>query len=289
MNETTSQRLFIAVGILLAVSLVGITWTIVIHRKNLILKSSIWEKIKAQDELQKAHDELESRVEERTKELKVEMSARKEAEIRCEAILSERKRLAQELHDTLLQGFTGIGLKLDAVSNGLPPSLAATKQQIQKILEQSDEYLSEARRSVWQLRSPSLEMPGDFPEALKKVSERAIQGMGIPLHFITRGDAFKLSPEIEDNFLRICEEAVTNAVKHAKPAEVEVTLEYTEKELRLRVRDNGCGFVPQNLNGAKDGHFGLVGIEERTKRLGGNLSVNSQPDRGTELIISVNT
>jgi signal transduction histidine kinase len=230
---------------------------------------------------------LETRVQERTRELKIEISARKEAEIKCDAILSERKRLAQELHDTLLQGFTGIGLKLDAVANSLPPPLAATKQQMQKILEQSDEYLREARRSVWQLRSPSLEKPGDLSDALQTVSQRALQGTGIPLHFNTQGEAFTISPDIEDNFLRICEEAVINAVRHANPTGVEVALEYTDRELRLRVRDDGRGFDPNSPNGAKEDHFGLLGIQERTRHLGGIVSLNSQLGRGTEILITI--
>jgi PAS domain S-box-containing protein len=203
------------------------------------------------------------------------------------AVIAERNRVAQELHDTLLQGFTGIGLRLDAITNSLPPSLATTKEQMQKILEQSDEYLTEARRSVWQLRSPFLESPIDFPEALKKASERALQGTGIPLRFTTYGAAYKLASEIEDNFLRICEEAVTNAVKHANPTEVEVTLEYSAKELRLQIQDNGCGFDLDGPDGKKAGHFGLLGIRERTKYLAGNLSLSSQPGQGTEILVAV--
>jgi signal transduction histidine kinase len=285
----TPQRLLVVLGILLIVSLVGIAWTLMIHRKNAVLKLSIAETIKAQEELQKAHDELETRVEERTREWKFETGARKEAEIQYKAILSERTRLAQELHDTLLQGFTGVGLKLDAVTSNLPPSLAATKEQIQKILKQSDEYLSEARRAVWQLRSPSLQAPEDFSEALKKVSERALQGTSISLRFTTCGTESKLETDIEDDFLRICEEAVTNAVRHANPTEVEVMLEYTANELRLRVRDNGRGFDPNGSDSAKDGHFGLIGIRERTKRLAGNLSLNSQPGQGTEILVIVSS
>jgi signal transduction histidine kinase len=188
-----------------------------------------------------------------------------------------------------LQGFTGVGLKLDAVTSSLPPSLASTKEQIQKILKQSDEYLSEARRSVWQLRSPSLQAFEDFSEALKKVSERALQGTGISLRFTTYGIETKLAPGIEDNFLRICEEAVTNAVKHASPTEVEVTLEYLSGELRLRIRDNGRGFDPNGSDSAKDGHFGLLGIRERTKSLAGNLSLTSQPGQGTEILVTVSS
>jgi signal transduction histidine kinase len=248
---------------------------------------SFAEKVKAQDELQKAHDELESRVLDRTKELKFEMSARKEAEIQYKAIANERTRLAQELHDTLLQGFTGVGLKLDAVTSNLPPSLAKTKEQIQKILAQSDEYLSEARRAVWELRSPSLIKLGGFSEVLKTVSERALQGTGILLRFTASGIENKVASDVEDNCLRICEEAVTNAVKHANPTEVEVTLEFSAKEMRLRIKDNGCGFDPDGPDGMKVGHFGLVGIRERTKRLCGNLSLHSHRDTGTEIIITI--
>jgi signal transduction histidine kinase len=173
------------------------------------------------------------------------------------------------------------------LSNDLPPSLAVTKEQMRKILRQSDEYLDEARRCVWQLRSPSLAVAEDFPQALKKVSERALEGTHIQLQFVTSGDACDPTQVVEDNLLRICEEAVTNAVKHAGPTEVEVTLEHTAKELRLRIRDNGCGFNPDSPAGIKDGHFGLVGIRERTKSMAGNLSLNSRPGKGTEIMVTV--
>ena len=283
----TPQRLLTGLAILLAISIVGALWILMILRKNSELKSSIAEKIKAQDELQRAHYQLESRVEKRTKELKFEMGARKEAEVRFDAIVAERTRIAQELHDTLLQGFTGIGLKLDALTNGLPPSLETTRTQLQKLLEQSDEYLIEARRAVWELRSPTVEKNGDFSKVLMKVGERALEGTGIPLHFSSGGAVGKPPPAVEDNLLRICEEAVTNAAKHARPTEVEVSLECTPNELQLRIRDDGCGFNPNGPDGSKDGHFGLVGIRERVKTVGGNLSLNTRPGHGTEIIVKV--
>jgi signal transduction histidine kinase len=258
-NWWTVQRLLIVLGVLLAVSLVAITWTLTIVRKNAALQLSIGEKAKAQRELQKAHDQLETRVQERTRELKFEMGARREAEIQFKAVVAERTRLAQELHDTLLQGFAGIGLKLDALANNLPPSLADTKEQMKKILDQSDDYLTEARRTVWELRSPTLELPGNFPQAL----------------------------EIEDNFLRICQEAVANAVKHANPTEVEVTLDYGAGELQLWIRDNGRGFDLDGGDMTKAGHFGLVGIRERTLRLGGKLALESQRGKGTEILVTI--
>lgn len=283
----TAEHLLTGLGILLTVLMVGAIWALMILRKNSALKTSIAEKMEAQGELQRAHDMLESRVEERTKELKVEIGARKEAEVRVDAIVAERKRIAQELHDTLLQGFTAFGLRLDALSNALPPSLATTKEQMQKLLEKSDEYLLEARRAVWELRSPSIERTGDFSRMLMKVSERALEGTGIPLRFSASGAVSKSAPAIEDNLLRICEEAVTNAAKHARPVAVEVAIECTANEIRLRVRDDGCGFNPEGPDGSKVGHLGLVGMRERAKTAGGNISVTSRPGKGTEIVVTV--
>jgi signal transduction histidine kinase len=283
----TPKHFLMVIGSLLGVSLLGAVWTLMILQKNSALKLSIAETVKAQDELQKAHDLLETRVEERTKELNVQMGAREEAEVRVKAIASERTRIAQELHDTLLQGFTSVGLKLDSLTSSLPPSLATMKLQFQKILDQSDEYLVEARRAVWELRSPSLETPGDFAKALKKVAERALQGTGIRLHFTANGSAGRVAEAVEDNLLRICEEAAVNAVRHAHPTQVEVDLNYSSAELRLRIRDDGCGFNPQGPDGAKDGHFGLVGIRERAKSVAGDLSLKSQPGKGTEILVTV--
>jgi signal transduction histidine kinase len=283
----TPQRLLTGLGILLAGSILGTTWIVMILRRNSALQASIAEKLTAQEELRKAHDLLEWRVHERTKELSFETGARKEAEVRVEAILAERTRIAQELHDTLLQGFTGIGLKLDALTSRLPPSLSATKEELQKLLEQSDEYMREARRSVWKLRSPSLEKHGDFATALMKVSERALQGTGIQLNCLVEGTARKIAHDAEANLLRICEEAVANAVKHARPTQVEVTLHFADKELRLRIRDNGRGFNPKSTETSKAGHFGLLGVRERTKSLAGDFVLNSQPGQGTEIIVRV--
>ena len=98
-------------------------------------------------------------------------------ESRCETLQlaaqqDERKRIAQELHDTLLQGFTGIALKLDALTTGLPATLSKTKQQLRQALEQMDHYMGETRRSIWNLRSPTLQSTEDLSAALLEASER---------------------------------------------------------------------------------------------------------------------
>jgi len=286
-NWWTPRRLLTGLGVLMGVFLVGATWTIMILRRNSALNVSIAERIKAEQELQQANDLLESRVLERTKELKLEMTARNEAEVRIQAVDAERKRIAQELHDTLLQGFTGVGLKLDALNNSLPPSLNGTREQLQRLLELSDQYLIDARRAVWQLRSPSMETRGDFAGALKKVSEQVVQGTGIQLHFRTNGASTEPAQPVEDNLLRICQEAVTNAVKHAHPKEIEVNLQQSPNELCLRIRDDGCGFNASGPDASKDGHFGLVGIRERVKSIGGQLYLNSRLGAGTEIAVTV--
>jgi signal transduction histidine kinase len=214
----------------------------------------------------------------------VRLSARMNLQLAIQR--DERKRIAQELHDTLLQGFTGLGLKLDALVSSLPASLNATKSQFQKTLELLDHYLAEGRRSVWKLRSPALEGTQGFSKALEKASQRALAGTSTALCFSVRGEQKELKPLIEDNLLRICEEAVANAVKHARPTRVEVTLEFNSKDVQLSVRDNGSGFDTKQIEKVKEGHFGLIGIQERAKCMGGTCTLNSQPGEGTEVAVT---
>jgi signal transduction histidine kinase/ligand-binding sensor domain-containing protein len=201
--------------------------------------------------------------------------------------LNERKRIAQELHDTLLQGFTGVGLKLDTLVSSLPASLNATRLQFQKSLELLDQYLTEGRRSIWKLRSPALESAEGFCRAIEKASQRAVAGTSTTLSFSVRGQERELQAFIEDNLLRICEEAVANAVKHARPTRVEVTLEFNSKHVQLKIRDNGSGFDTNQVGSSKDGHFGLIGIQERVKGMGGRSLLTSQCGKGTEVAVTV--
>ena len=204
-----------------------------------------------------------------------------------EGQIKERKRIAQELHDTLLQGFTGLGLKFDALANSLPSSMEVVKKQIQILLDQSDQYLTEARRSVWELRSATLENYEEFSRALAKAGERVLAGTEIELNFSVSGLTRKLDKKVENNLLRICEEAAANAVKHAHPTRIEVILEFKPEEVVLLIRDNGSGFDPSNLKQSQDGHFGIVGMKERAESMSAKLILNSQRGKGTELIITV--
>jgi len=111
-----------------------------------------------------------------------------------------------------------------------------------------------------------------------------LNGTPIALSVSLQGQPRKLKDPFEDNLLRICEEAVANSVKHARPTRIEVTLVFNSKDAQLRIRDNGCGFDTKQ---SKDGRFGLVGIQERVKSMRGGFSLNSKPGAGTEIIVTV--
>src|SRR5215468_3210870 len=145
--------------------------------------------------------------------------------LRCSAQQEERKRIAQELHDTLLQGFTGIALKLDALTTSLPPEFSKTKWQLLQALQEMDHYLGEARRSIWNLRSPMLQGNQDLSKAVRQASQRALAGTAVALSFSVQGAPRKIDPIIEHHVLRICEEALANVVKHAHATRVETVLD----------------------------------------------------------------
>lgn len=203
--------------------------------------------------------------------------------------IKERKRIARELHDTLLQGFTGVGLKLDALAGSMPDSTAPFRDRLQKILNQSDQYLAEARRSIWELRATSLENADDFSRTLSEASARILESTEIQLVFSVSGEPRKLEAGVEDHLLHLCEEAVSNAVKHARPSEIKVSLEFGRKEVRLHISDNGCGFDPNGPEAIKVGHFGLVGMRERVEALCGTFALRSDKEAGTEIVATIHT
>jgi len=199
----------------------------------------------------------------------------------------ERKRIAQELHDTVLQGFTSIALKLDALTKSLPRAHSKTKRQLQQALEQMDHYLTETRRSIWNLRSPKLDTTEDFSEVLVEASKRALAGSAIKLIFSVQGVTRKVGDSLGHHLLRISEEILANVLKHAQATRVEIVLDFTSEEVQLQIRDDGCGFDPTSLELSESGHFGLLGIKERVATLCGVFSIDAAPGRGTRLLVTI--
>lgn len=200
------------------------------------------------------------------------------------AILAERTRIAREIHDTLAQGFAGISVQLELVARMLTIAPQSAKPHLDQARQLVRSSLDEARRSVWDLRSQALES-SDLPSALSETVKRLVADTSIQSQVQVSGTYRQLSRTIEDHLLRIGQEAITNAIKHARAQHVRVHLSYVAESVKLRVQDDGGGF--DSTQGSPNGHFGLVGMRERVAQMGGKLIVNSRPHTGTEIIVEV--
>jgi ligand-binding sensor domain-containing protein/signal transduction histidine kinase len=199
-------------------------------------------------------------------------------------VLAERTRIARELHDTLLQGVTGVALQLKAVARKLAdrPEAAA---ELQQIIADVNDCAAEARHSVWHLRAESLET-GSLTDALEAAAKHLTSGVPVRVDFKVTGEPKRLPDTVENTLLRIGQEAITNAVRHARPSRIHVELSYEKGCVLLCVQDDGRGFDERGVDCGGD-HFGLRGIRERAEQLGGHLVLHSAPGSGTEVTVAV--
>jgi PAS domain S-box-containing protein len=206
-------------------------------------------------------------------------------EARFAAMLDERTRLAREIHDTLLQGFTGVSLKLLAAANratGQPDTSAA----LQEVLTLAQRTLEDARRAVWDIRSPLI-AGAEFSAALRTAAEDVIRGTGLRLEYRVDGPARSLEAETEAVVFRIVQEAVANIVKHAGARTIRLRCTYGARSVRVAVTDDGKGFSVDPDFRAYGGHWGLLGMRERATQIGAKLLVRSAPGQGTRVILLV--
>ena len=192
--------------------------------------------------------------------------------------------MAQEIHDTLAQGFTGITMQVEAARGLLKTEPEQAEFHLERAATSARESLMEARRSVQALR-PLLLQDKALPEALALLVEQATAGTSVAGEFTMQGKARMLFPAMEDDLLRIGQEALTNALKHGNATRLRVELTFASKSVQLWVQDNGAGF--DALASTPAGHYGLVGMQERADRLGGTLAIRSQPGKGTEVLVVV--
>jgi signal transduction histidine kinase len=200
-------------------------------------------------------------------------------------VLEERTRLAREIHDTLLQGFTGVGLQLVAATSqvtGSPEAIAALRD----VLALAQKTLRDARSAVWDLRA-SEQVNGDFPATLRSTAEEAARCGGVALDFQVTGLPRTLLPAVEAILGRVAQEAIANAVKHAAAQSIRLALAFGTKGVRLSVVDDGRGFVVGPHFRSYGGHWGLLGMQERATAIGAKLLVRSAPGRGTEIVVRV--
>ena len=218
------------------------------------------------------------RVYQRTRRLRVRLDDR----------LAERTRIAQELHDTLLQGFLSASVYVHFAADGLPPD-SQVKPTLTRAIGLMGQVIEEGRHAILGLRS-SYGVLLDLKEAFSLVQDEVAptdinQRTGFCI--IVDGQSRPLHPVLHDEVYRIGREALINAFRHAKASRIELMLRYSSNRLRLVVRDDGCGIDPEVLEFGREGHWGLLGLQERADRIGAQLNVISSKSGGTEIDLSV--
>jgi signal transduction histidine kinase/ligand-binding sensor domain-containing protein len=208
-------------------------------------------------------------------------------ELRLEERVSERTRIARELHDTLLQSFQGLLLRFQSVANLLPTRPEDAKQRLDDTIEYAAKAITEGRDAVRQLRSITLitnDLASDISLLAGELGVDYKEATAPNFSMQMEGTARNLHPIVRDEVYRIAAESVRNAFKHSGAKNVEVELRYGERELRLRTRDDGRGIDPAiPTRDRVEGHWGLSGMRERAKLLGGTLEVWSEVESGTEV------
>jgi signal transduction histidine kinase/ligand-binding sensor domain-containing protein len=205
-----------------------------------------------------------------------------------EARVAERTRIARDIHDTLLQSFHGILLHLQILSNELPGD--TPKERLESVIDQAEQAIVEGRDAVQGLRATTIE-DNDLALAIRTLGEElaAESGSRRPdFRVQVEGAPRNLHPILRDEVYRIVGEAMRNAFRHSDAQRIEVEIHYDERQFRLRVRDNGKGIAPKLIgDDGREGHFGLRGMRERAKLLGGELTVWSELNSGTEVELSI--
>ena len=214
--------------------------------------------------------------------LREQAARRALAEAEFAAILKERNRVAREIHDTLAQGLGAISMQLELAKNELRTDTPSATRHLEAAHHQVRGSLAEARNSIWNMRSQVLENR-DVPGALEDILRQLTNGTGIEVKCQVQGLSRRLPPVVENDLLRIGQEAIMNAVKHARAGRIELAFEINEKQVMLSVNDDGCGYDSSTMTNTKRGHFGLVGMRERAAQLRGELKMTSAPGKGTEI------
>lgn len=222
------------------------------------------------------------------KQLALEIAAKREAEVEFEAVVRERTRLGHDLHDSLEQSLTGVSLQLQAAELfrfDAPDRSAGHLALAQQVLDQSRDDL---HRTVWDLHALRMDQEG-FGETLRMRARMLNADNAADIRVVIKEPVDPLDDLIAGNLLLLAQEAMANALKHGEPKNVTVEVASDAKNVTIRIVDDGRGFEPGTVPGHREGHFGLQGMRERVKRLGGKLAIRSAPGEGTSIEASVPT
>jgi signal transduction histidine kinase len=211
----------------------------------------------------------------------IEARKREEEPVRREMVrLEERTRIAQELHDTLLQSFALASLQI-GIAVATLPSDSGVRQQLGKVLHLVEQGIEEGRNAILGLRSAD-RTPLDLSISLSSVQQEFVVQPDTDFRVVIVGKERPLQEQVGREVYRIGREALVNAFRHSAATWIELKLEYAESDLRMRIQDNGCGIDPGVLRVGREGHCGLTGMRERAVRIGGSLNILSRPT-GTEV------
>jgi signal transduction histidine kinase len=204
--------------------------------------------------------------------------------IRLEERVEERTRIARELHDTLLQSFQGLMLRLQVVDELLPEGNA--KEQLEQTLKRADQAIAEGRSAVYDLRSSAM-ATNDLAQAVRALGNELATPDAAAFHLVVEGSLRDMDPIVRDELYRITREALRNAFRHARAQNIEVEISYAERLFRLSIRDDGEGIAPEILRQDRPGHYGLAGMRERARQIGAKLSIWSGARAGTEIELTI--
>jgi PAS domain S-box-containing protein len=198
------------------------------------------------------------------------------------SLLQERNRIAQDIHDTLAQTFGGILIQLQATQYFVKRNPNRAVEQFNIAIDLARQGLTEARRSVWTLYDQRAEYEA-LETALPQLADQLTHGGTTEAIVTLSGTPYRLDPDIGQNLLRLAQEAINNALRHARASAIDIILRYESNYLSLRIRDNGCGFdLTQPIHG-----FGIGTMRQRADYLGTTLTIASQLGIGTEIAIAV--
>jgi signal transduction histidine kinase len=211
---------------------------------------------------------------------------REAAHAQFSAVIAERTRMAREIHDTLAQGFAGISVQLEVLNDRLAALPENTRRHLDLARELVRSSLDDARRTVWNLRAQTLEENG-LAGALDRIGHQVTHGGVIAFKLHLEGTPRSLPTDVENNLLRIGQEAITNAVRHSRACQVTVSLTFRAEAVHLCVSDDGQGFHPSPTDASHRGGFGLPGLRERAHDMHALLEICTAPGNGTRIELTV--